>query len=286
MHVGPSPPRGRKPGLAAWRDWILVRMLGEVAHSLRLPQLRLWSLWWVFNSAGYYLIIYYVHILWNEVNPTTDASKIYNGGADAASTLLGAITSFAAGFVKIRWALWAKLVIGAVTAVQAVLVLVMHSTSSIWLCYVVFILFRGLYQFLVPIATFQIASSLSKELCALVFGVNTFLATVLKTAITLVVSDKRGLGLPVRLQFRVYSVYFLVLAVAYFLAAMVGGLQHLWRGCHQPLPLAQELRSPLEEKATQARDAHPGAPPPAAEDGGWTPGPTSWLQNQQHKTQV
>lgn len=65
----------------------------------------------------------------------------------------GAITSFAAGFVKIRWALWAKLVIGAVTAVQAVLVLVMHSTSSIWLCYVVFILFRGLYQFLVPIAT-------------------------------------------------------------------------------------------------------------------------------------
>lgn len=39
------------------------------------------------------------------------------------------------------------------TAVQAVLVLVMHSTSSIWLCYVVFILFRGLYQFLVPIAT-------------------------------------------------------------------------------------------------------------------------------------
>lgn len=89
MHVGPNPPRGRKPGLAAWRDWILVRMLGEVAHSLRLPQLRLWSLWWVFNSAGYYLIIYYVHILWNEVNPTTDASKIYNGGADAASTLLG-----------------------------------------------------------------------------------------------------------------------------------------------------------------------------------------------------
>lgn len=48
--------------------------------------------------------------------------------------------------------------------------------------------------------SFQIASSLSKELCALVFGVNTFLATVLKTVITLVVSDKRGLGLPVHSQ--------------------------------------------------------------------------------------
>lgn len=48
--------------------------------------------------------------------------------------------------------------------------------------------------------SFQIASSLSKELCALVFGINTFLATVLKTVITLVVSDKRGLGLSVLRQ--------------------------------------------------------------------------------------
>jgi folate transporter 1 len=53
---------------------------------------------------------------------------------------------------------------------------------------------------LLSLPSFQIASSLSKELCALVFGVNTFFATILKTSITLVVSDKRGLGLPVRLQ--------------------------------------------------------------------------------------
>lgn len=47
---------------------------------------------------------------------------------------------------------------------------------------------------------FQIAASLSKELCALVFGINTFLATVLKTIITLIVSDKLGLGLSVKEQ--------------------------------------------------------------------------------------
>nr|XP_025719192.1 folate transporter 1 isoform X3 [Callorhinus ursinus] len=187
--------------LEAWRDWTLVRMLRELGDNLRSPQLRLWSLWWVFNSAAYYLIVYYVHILWNVVHPTTDSTSVYNGGADAASTLLGAITSFSAGFVKVHWALWAKLVIAGVTAAQAALVFLMYSTNNIWLCYVAFVLFRGAYQFLVPIATFQIASSLSKELCALVFGVNTFLATVLKTIITLIVSDKRGLGLPVHSQF-------------------------------------------------------------------------------------
>lgn len=47
---------------------------------------------------------------------------------------------------------------------------------------------------------FQIAASLSKELCALIFGINTFLATVLKTIITLIVSDKHGLGLSVKKQ--------------------------------------------------------------------------------------
>ncbi|XP_045357071.1 reduced folate transporter isoform X1 [Leopardus geoffroyi] len=156
MNPAPSRPADAMPGRAppgAWRDWTLVRMFRELGDHLRLPQLRLWSLWWVFNSAAYYLIVYYVHILWNVVHPTTDAASVYNGGADAASTLLGAITSFSAGFVKIRWAQWAKLVIAGVTAVQAALVFLMYSTSSIWLCYVAFVLFRGAYQFLVPIAT-------------------------------------------------------------------------------------------------------------------------------------
>ncbi|XP_045859744.1 reduced folate transporter isoform X2 [Meles meles] len=184
----------------AWRAWTPARMLRELGATARSPQLRLWSLWWVFNSAAYYLIVYYTHILWNVVHPTAGSASVYNGGADAASTLLGAISSFSAGFVKIRWALWAKLVIAGVTVVQAALVFLMYSSSDIWLCYAAFVLFRGVYQFLVPIATFQIASSLSKELCALVFGVNTFLATVLKTIITLIVSDKRGLGLPVHSQ--------------------------------------------------------------------------------------
>ncbi|KFV08233.1 Folate transporter 1, partial [Pterocles gutturalis] len=112
----------------------------------------------------------------------------------------GAIASFAAGYVKIRWTLWSELVIGVVTAFQAGLLLLTNTTTNIWLCYAAYVLFRGSYQFLVPIAIFQIATSLSKELCALVFGVNTFFATVLKTIITIIVADKRGLGLSVHPQ--------------------------------------------------------------------------------------
>ncbi|NP_001233760.1 reduced folate transporter [Cricetulus griseus] len=248
MHPGPGRP---EPGklervLGSCRNSFLVCMLSELVGNLRQPHVRLWCLWWVFNSAGYYLIVYYVHVLWS-----IDKNLNYNGAVDAASTLLSAITSFSAGFVKIRWALWSKLVIASVIAIQAGLVFCMYMVHyvtwvhKIWVLYMTYVLFRGAYQFLVPIATFQIASSLSKELCALVFGINTFLATALKTAITLVVSDKRGLGLKVEKQFCIYSVYFMVLSVICFVGAVLDGVRYCRRGRHQPLPLPQEL-SPLE----------------------------------------
>lgn len=76
-------------GTRGWQDMVLCRMLRELGALARQPQLRLWSLWWVFNSVGYYLLLYYAHILWNEISPTTDSRRVYNGGVDAASTLLG-----------------------------------------------------------------------------------------------------------------------------------------------------------------------------------------------------
>ncbi|KAK2089722.1 hypothetical protein P7K49_032388 [Saguinus oedipus] len=53
-------------------------------------------------------------------------------------------------------------------------------------------------------------------------------------------------------QFQLYSVYFLLLFTIYFLGAVLDGLRHCQRGRHQPLPLAQDLRSPAEEKAALA----------------------------------
>ncbi|OCT63698.1 hypothetical protein XELAEV_18044798mg [Xenopus laevis] len=219
---------GAKAGglCSGWRDFVIIRMLMELKGAVRHPRLRLWSLWWIFNSAGYYLMLYYVQILWNTIYPATDNKKVYNGGVDAASTLLGAITSFAAGHIKIRWNLWSELVIGLVTAFQAGLLFLMNTTDNIWVCYVAYILFRSSYQFLVPIAIFQIASNLSKELCALVFGVNTFFATILKTIITIIIADKRGLALSVHPQFYVYFAYFTVLAVLFLGAAALVIIRH------------------------------------------------------------
>lgn len=82
---GPSSPAPRG---TCWRDSVFVQMLLEVRHVVKRPNLRLWSLWWVFNSTGYYLVLFYVHILWNKVYPATENKHVYNGGVEAASTLL------------------------------------------------------------------------------------------------------------------------------------------------------------------------------------------------------
>ncbi|XP_061235267.1 reduced folate transporter [Neopsephotus bourkii] len=247
-------------GAKGWRDMALCRMLQEVGALAKQPQLRLWSLWWVFNSAGYYLMLYYVQILWNEIYPPTENRRVYNGGVDAASTLLGAVASFAAGYLKIRWTLWSELVIGMVTAFQAGLLLLMNTTSNIWLCYAAYVLFRSSYQFLVPIAIFQIATSLSKELCALVFGVNTFFATALKTIITIIVADKRGLGLSVHPQFYVYFGYFTLLAVTYLLAAVGVGIRYSRHKQPGELVLAKEpCQVPAEVPPAQEQRLDAGA---------------------------
>ncbi|XP_031460355.1 reduced folate transporter [Phasianus colchicus] len=232
-----------------WRQAVLCRMLREVCALAKQSRLQLWSFWWIFNSAGYYLVLYYVQILWDDIYPARDNRRVYNGGVDAASTLLGAIASFAAGYLKIRWALWSALVIGVVTAIQAGLLLLMNTTANIWLCYTAYVLFRGSYQFLVPIAIFQIATSLSKELCALVFGVNTFFGTVLKTVITIIVADKRGLGLSVHPQFYVYFGYFSLLALIYLLMAVVVVIRHSRRA--QP-PELIPIEGQVQEKSPEA----------------------------------
>ena len=83
----PVEPAPHSPS-SSWKNSVFVGMLKELRNLVRMPNLRLWSLFWVFNSTGYYLVLFYVHILWNKLAPSTE-NKVYNGLVEAASTLLG-----------------------------------------------------------------------------------------------------------------------------------------------------------------------------------------------------
>ena len=61
----------------------------------------------------------------------------------------------------------------------------------------------------------EVAQGISKDSCGLIFGMNTFLALVLQTLLTIIVSDERGLALDERSQFIVYGACFGVLGIAF-----------------------------------------------------------------------
>lgn len=90
-------PQGRKastggcisPMNPSCMNSVFIQMLKEMRNVIKVPSLRLWSLWWVFNSTGYYLVVFYVHILWNTLDSGTEQKRVYNGAVEAASTLLG-----------------------------------------------------------------------------------------------------------------------------------------------------------------------------------------------------
>ncbi|XP_029459293.1 thiamine transporter 1 [Rhinatrema bivittatum] len=197
---------------ALWQDFLRC-------YSSR--PLLCWSVWWALSTCGYFQVINYAQGLWEKVMPS-QSSKIYNGSVEAVSTLLGAVAVFAVGYIKLSWSTWGELALAMFSIVIAAAVYVMDTVRNIWVCYASYVIFRSVYMLLITIATFQIATNLSMERYALVFGVNTFIALLLQTLITLIVVDSSGLGLDIFTQFKVYAGYFAVIALIFLLSGIYG----------------------------------------------------------------
>ncbi|XP_078522626.1 thiamine transporter 2-like [Lissotriton helveticus] len=195
---------------------VLLQLLMNLKDCYSTKQLIYWSLWWALATTGYNQILNYVQVLWEHVEPSQN-STIYNGGVEALATLLGAVTSFSVGYVKINWDLSGELALAIFTGLDAGALFLMCFIRNIWVCYASFLVFKSSYMLLITIATFQIAINLSEERYALIFGFNTFIALALQTIVTVIVVDSKGLGLDIVTQFLVYACYFAIIAGIFLL---------------------------------------------------------------------
>ncbi|XP_059963067.1 thiamine transporter 2 [Mesoplodon densirostris] len=198
-----------KPENVALR--VFVQWLQDLKECYSSKHLFYWSLWWAFSTAGFNQVLNYVQVLWDYKAPG-QSSVIYNGAVEAIATFGGALAAFAVGYVKVNWDLLGELTLAIFSVVNAGSLFLMHYTTNIWACYAGYLLFKTGYMLLITIAVFQIAVNLSVERYALVFGINTFIALVIQTIITVIVVDQGGLGLPISIQFLVYGSYFAVIA--------------------------------------------------------------------------
>ncbi|XP_053728413.1 thiamine transporter 2 [Synchiropus splendidus] len=221
--------------LMLWRDFLQC-------YSSR--RLLYWSVWWAMATCGYNQTVNYIQVLWEHQQPSQNLS-IYNGGVEAVSSLLSAATAYGIGFTQVRWELWGELALGGFSGLAAVVLFLMTFIGNIWVCYTGYAVFKCLYMLLITIAMYQIATDLTMDRYALVFGANTFGALVLQTILTSVVVDQRGLGLDIISQFTIYSSYFAIIAVVFSLS----GVLTLWkarRHNREDIP-PDKNQSPIQE---------------------------------------
>lgn len=174
-----------------------------------------WSFWWALATCGQVQVISYVQFLWKEIDPSHES--FYNGAVEAIVTLLGACSAMLAGIANTshhrKWHMWiltlCSLFMGAFTIISSL-------TNSVWIAYVMYILFGISYFFVITTASAIVAENLSDDSFGLIFGINTLAALVLQTILTLVVVTDTGYGLKPREQFFIYGCYFIVVAIMYF----------------------------------------------------------------------
>ncbi|XP_061924310.1 solute carrier family 19 member 3b [Entelurus aequoreus] len=165
-----------------------------------------WSLWWALATAGYTQIMNYIQLMWDHIEPSA-TSSVYNGGVEAACSLVGAAAALSVSHIKVNWTVWGELALGVFSAIGAGAVFLTALTSNIWACYAGYALFKSCYMLLITVTTFQIAANLSLECYALTFGINTFVALVLQTVMTLIFVDEATLGVDIVTQFIIYGSY-------------------------------------------------------------------------------
>ncbi|XP_044043994.1 thiamine transporter 1 [Siniperca chuatsi] len=235
-----SKPGSHNSGLVA----VLRVLFDDFLQCYRCRPLLAWSLWWALATCGYFQVINYAQALWENVRPSHEY-EIYNGYVETLSTLLGALAALLVGYLPVSWTLWGELTLCVLSLLMAVCVFVMD--MNILLCYSSYIIFRATYMLLITVATYQIAASLNMQRYALVFGVNTFMALLLQSLLTVVVVDSAGLGLGVCTQFLIYGGYFAVISVVFLFAGLC--------------KLASRRRSKQEVLANSPTETESDSPP-------------------------
>ncbi|XP_078062082.1 thiamine transporter 2 [Mustelus asterias] len=204
---------------------VFLKLWSDFKECYSSPQILYWSIWWALASCGYYQVTNYIQLLWDHVEPSQNAT-VYNGGVEAVSTFMSAATSFVVGYITLDWAIWGEMALGIFSTVSSAALFAIDLSNNIWVCYAGYVVFKATYMLLITIATFQIAANLSMERYAFLFGVNTFVALLLQTILTVVVVDSRGLGLDIITQFLIYGSYFAAISGVFFIRGIYTLIQH------------------------------------------------------------
>nr|CAD7441102.1 unnamed protein product [Timema bartmani] len=198
-----------------------------------------WSLWWALATCGYYQAssggLNYVQLLWETIlkENKESNSQLLNGGVEALYTIIGASAALSCGWLRLNWRRAGEICLAVCSLVEGGVLIIAATCNSMWVAYTCHIVFGVMFNTMITIANpgstdhshssgcwGQCVGSTRLDSYGLIFGLNTFLALVLQTILTVVVAGGSVLALSTREQFLVYGGYFIVLGVAFFCMAV------------------------------------------------------------------
>ncbi|KAH8358648.1 hypothetical protein KR093_001516 [Drosophila rubida] len=202
------------------------------------PRVVQWSLWYAIGLAGYLQVTYYMQVLWKVIEPEPQIA--WNGAVDAVLTALAALCALAAGYLhtgrlRPRASL---LVLSVLSALEGGSVLLCCWTENIYWSYVGFVIFGALYGFTITVASAEVARNLQEDSFGLVFGINTLLALVFQSLLTIIVVSETGFALNPVGQYTVYAFYFIAVSVIYFISVTI---EHFWQRSKSTEKLADSM---------------------------------------------
>uniref|UniRef100_A0A914Y811 Thiamine transporter 2 n=1 Tax=Panagrolaimus superbus TaxID=310955 RepID=A0A914Y811_9BILA len=195
-----------------------------------------WSLWWILTSGMISQLYNYIQILWSTMQDGNN--DVYNGVVASVQTAGGAIITFSLQYIPFEWDKHSEIVSFITSIFFGASFFAMAIIWNIYIHYVIFLMTCFCYAILITVAMTVIASQLDAAAYGLVFGANTFFATLLQSLITFAIVDSNGLNLAIRVQFEVYAVCFAVLAIFFLLVRI--------QKCFLKVETVEEDRTPLE----------------------------------------
>ncbi|KAJ1368694.1 hypothetical protein KIN20_029948 [Parelaphostrongylus tenuis] len=175
-----------------------------------------WSLWWALATCACFQVGNYVQALWGAVINVENV-EVYNGVTEALCPLVALPAVLLTRYLEINWSKWGELCLAACSLLDFSILWAMSQADNLIIMYIGYMLYRLLYEAMITIAQFNLAYALENDSYGLIFGTNTFVALVLQTTLTLVVTSPLGLALPVRPQFQVYSGFHLLVSMIFIL---------------------------------------------------------------------
>ncbi|KAK9504491.1 hypothetical protein O3M35_010813 [Rhynocoris fuscipes] len=192
-----------------------------------------WAFWWALATCGYYQILSYVQLLWEEILKD-EGNEYYtklNGGVEAAYTVASALAALCISKINVNWSIFGELVLFLCSIVIGVLLTIMAVTSSIWVAYGTKVVYAMIYHSMITISNSEVAKHVNPDSYGLIFGFTSFIAYVLQTILTAIVIG--ALKLPIRIQFEVYGGYFAVLGIIFGVKSLATFLWHKCRSTNR-----------------------------------------------------